>query len=199
MMSALSSRDRRILKSGGIAILGMLTLSKGVPAAHRWESEQLDVAKRMQSQVRLLEQGTLVARQLRDSVRVRSRRLDSLRSFLIDAPRAADAGPLLSSQLSELADSTGIEILTMNMRADSTAGSPLARVEVRVNGQGDIYGLMHFLRAIEDTVTLLNVRELSVTQSDPGAPDNRSELLRFEVVVEGLTKNQGSRRDGGSP
>lgn len=195
MSLSFSSRDRRTLSLGTAVILGMLTVGKGIPAVRDWESERLTSAARAQRQVRLLEGGARVVRQLQDSVRAREQRLASLRRLLIDAPRQSDGGPMLSSLISAVADDTDVEVLTMNVHADSAA-NPLRRVDVRMNGQGDIAGVMRFLRAVEDTTALLSVRELTVSQSDPGAPDNRSEVLRFEVVIQSLTRPGHSERPG---
>ena len=77
---------------------------------------------------------------------------------------------------------------------DSASRNGLARVAVRASGIGDIAGVTRLLQDIESGVPLLAVRELSITQPEPAAPDGRAEALRFEVLVEGLARVEAARK-----
>ena len=69
-----------------------------------------------------------------------------------------------------------------------------ARVAVRASGIGDIAGVTRLLNDIESGAPLLAVRELSITQPEPAAPDGRAEALRFEMLVEGLARVEAARK-----
>jgi hypothetical protein len=42
------------------------------------------------------------------------------------------------------------------------------------------------LRSIERGPELISIRELSLNQPEPGAPDDKPEALQLEIVIQGL-------------
>ena len=72
-------------------------------------------------------------------------------------------------------------------RADSAAIGSVARVAVRITATTDVAGLAGFLRAVDGGETPMLVRDLAVTQPDPGAPPSKAEkYLRVDVLVEAV-------------
>jgi Tfp pilus assembly protein PilO len=90
--------------------------------------------------------------------------------------------------ISEMGDESGIRVTSALVRSDTMTKAPFARIAVRISATGDVEGLADYLRSIESAEQLLAVRELSVAQSEPGAPDSRAESLHFEMLVEGLVR-----------
>ena len=56
-------------------------------------------------------------------------------------------------------------------------------MQVRVTGITDVTGLAGFLHQVERGDTLVAVRELSVSQSDPTASDAKPEMLHVDLLV----------------
>ncbi len=64
-------------------------------------------------------------------------------------------------------------------------------VTARTDVTGDVHGLASFLAALEQSNGRLAVRELTVTQPEPGAPPTRAEVLHATLVVEALATTAG--------
>jgi hypothetical protein len=123
---------------------------------------------------------------LRDSLRQRRMRLANLDSQWLVASSASVATASLASTLEDLAADAPVKINAMQMRADTTTRSGIVRVAVRVTGVADVTGLAAFLRAVDGGEQYLTVRELAVSQPEPGAPDSKPEMLRIDLLVEAL-------------
>ncbi|GJG89826.1 hypothetical protein tb265_50070 [Gemmatimonadetes bacterium T265] len=67
-----------------------------------------------------------------------------------------------------------------------TCAAHLFRVTARTDVTGDVRGLASFLAALERSDGRLAVRELTVTQPEPGAAPTRAETLHAALVVEAL-------------
>jgi hypothetical protein len=109
-------------------------------------------------------------------------------STLIHGVTPSAAGAALATLLSDRADSTGLGVSSETVRADTGFTRGFARARVRLSGTADVRGLTKFLADIEGNPHLLAVRDLTVSQSDPGAGDDRPENLRIEIVVEALVR-----------
>lgn len=182
------AKDRRALGAGVALIGSMLVIGRGVPAWRQWED-----AERLASQEssRRLDGARSAIGAHRSVIALRgkiTRRLDSLSSAYLHAPSAAVAGAALATLMSDMGDESGIRVTSASVRPDSMAKAAFTRVAVRISATGDVEGLADYLRSIESSEQLLAVRELSVAQTDPAAPDSRAEALRFEVLVEGLVR-----------
>ena len=106
--------------------------------------------------------------------------------MLLGGASPAEAGAQLATIAGDLAAETGVQVNAVQVRADSAYRGGVARVAVRVTATGDVTGLTDLLQQIEGHELLLQVRELVVSQSAAVAPDNVPEMLRFELLVEGL-------------
>ncbi|MEP6733825.1 MAG: type II secretion system protein GspM [bacterium] len=181
-------RDRRVLAIGVVVISSMLMLSRGVPAWKAWDESSRVAAVESR---RELDVAHAAIERYRSDSRARERlaqQLDSLSGAYLSAPGSAVAGAALATLVSDLAAESGVKVTSASVRPDSATRSPFVRLGVRVSATGDAEGLSDYLSSIESSRQLLAVRELSVAQTDPAAPDSRAEALHFELLVEGLVR-----------
>ena len=185
--ATLSARDRRTLAIGVAAMGSIVALGRGLPALARWERGRVEAAAEARARLR---DETVAARllpALTDSLRARRARLDSLEGVLFVGTLPAEASAQLAAVLAEYAEAAQLKVVSVQMRQDTArAGAPLLRVGARLVGAGDVTALAGLLQAIETDESPLAVRELTVSQSEPAAPDTRPEILRLELFVEGL-------------
>jgi hypothetical protein len=130
----------------------------------------------------------------RDTLAVRNVRYLALAVHLLEQQTPAGAGGSLASILSDVAASSNVRVGSVQIRADTANVGAFIRVTVRAELTGDIRGLAELLSAIEQSQTLLAVRALSISQPELGAGDERAEVLRAELVLEGLMPSTRGRR-----
>ena len=173
----------------------MLLLGRGAPAWHEWEHAQTLAAQ--ESSLRLLRaQSAMDSRRVIIAMRSKlTAQLDALTEACVHATSATVAGAALATLMGDWGTESGIRITSTSVRADTARKVVFTRIAVRISATGDVEGLAEFLRAIESSDQLLALRELSIVQSDPSAPDSRAESLRFEIVVEGLAQIEAKERD----
>jgi hypothetical protein len=182
----LPARDRRTLLLGGTVIALLLLLFKGLPAWRRWDAgarasgaELVAAAARAQADVRSLPA-------LADSVAARHRRLVALAPLVLDGSTPAAAGASLASLVSGAAARANVALGTVQLQPDTATTGTFVRVTVRGDATGDLPGIARMLALLEGGPELLAVREVSITQPDPGGPADRVETLRLEFSVQGL-------------
>lgn len=190
------AKDRRAL-GGGCALIGsLLLIGRGAPAWRQWEQNESLAVHESTQRLDGARSSIGARRSIAAMHAMLTRRLDSLSSAYLHASSVAVAGAALATLIGDLGDESGVRVTSASVRADSSTTSAFTRVAVRIAATGDVEGLADYLRSIESSERLLAVRELSVAQTDPGAPDSRIESLRFEVLVEALV--QIDARDHGS-
>jgi hypothetical protein len=148
--------------------------------------------------------------------RVRDERLKAVAATLVPGGTRAQAGTALLAMVSGAAAGAGVRVNGTQVvgspmpdvlgerrpdRQRAPAGELFTRVAVRCSGEGDVRGLTRLLLTMERGPMRLRVRELSIIAADPSAGDDRPEVLRFDLVVEGLTLAATSDTTGvrGSP
>ena len=180
--------DRRALRAGVLVIGGMLLLGRGVPAWRQWErSQRLAVLESGQR----LRRAQWAIRAHPSIIAMRGQfgaRLDSLSGAHLHATSAIIACAALATLMSDLGDESAIRVTSISVRPDTATHTAFMRIAVRVSATGDVEGLTDYILGIESSGQMLAVRELSVAQADPTAPDSRAESLRFELVVEALAR-----------
>ena len=189
----LSPRDRWVLGTGVVAVTAIVAIGRGLPAARVWNATRVDSAALLAGELasaRLAHRRLHLTRTSLAIARQRSAQVDS--SMLIAASPSAGAA-LLASLVADAADSSGVKIIATQLRADSSASAPLARVSVRVAAVGDVAGLLEFLRALEAGDVVMCIEEVTISSSDPAAPDDKPEALRAEVVITGLSRVPNSK------
>lgn len=186
---ALSARDRRTLVLGLVGMAAIVGFGRGLPALRRWERARVEEAAAARAELRYAAAGERLLPALRDSLRARRARAAALDSILIDATIAAEASAQLATMVTDFAEASEVKVTAVQIRQDSAmAKSPLLRVGARLSGMGDVTALSALLQNLEGGDTPFAVRELIVSQSEPAAPDTRPEILRFELLVEGLAR-----------
>jgi hypothetical protein len=192
MRLGMSPRDQRTLVVGICIVFTLFAVARGVPAGRQWERAQRMHAQEATEQLASMRAGAKLLPSFRDSLQARARRLSTLDSLLLTGRSVADAAASLASTLEELATEDGLKIAAVQIRPDTLIVRSLAHVAVRITGTSDVTGLATFLHDVEDSERTLVVRELSVSQPDPVAPESKPEALRVELLVEGLALIQKS-------
>lgn len=193
MQLGLSAKDRRTAVFGIVVVGTLIGLSRGLPAFREWERTRVAEASELTAKASSARASVRMLGVLRDSLRARSQALAVLDSAMLSGASAAAAAADLASTIDELATASRIKVASMQLRADSAAAGALTTVAVRVSGTTDVAGLAAFLRAVETNDTPLVVRELTVSQSEPAAPQSKPEALHVDVVVEGLARILATR------
>ena len=195
MRFGMASRDRRTLAVGVSVIATLFAIARGVPAAREWERAQRSSAESATEQLARTRAGLKALPTLRDSLRARLNRLSALDSMLATGTSATAAAAGLAAMLEDLSAEDGLKIVALQIRPDTLVVRSLAQVAVRITGTSDVNGLAAFLRDIEGSERTLVVRELSVSQPEPVAPESKPEALRIEMLVEGLALIQQGGRE----
>lgn len=194
---SLATRDQRVLVLGASAIAVMIAGVRGVPALQRWSAASVASAREVVSEADNAERSVRGGEALGDSMRARGARFLALAPALLDGSSTAAASATLASLISGAAATADAKLGAVHVRLDTAGGgrSTFARVSARADLTADVRGLSRFLLALERGPTLLAIRELSVTQPEPGASSDRPEQLRIELVIDGLAL----AREGRSP
>ena len=211
----LSDRDRRTLVRGGVSIAAVLILGKGVPAYRGWVRDTAQArTEELADETRAT---ALIAAvpSLRDSLRARSTRALALAPAILDGNNPAAAAATLASLIGDAATDADVSLGALEPRSDARSGvngssatAPrghvLAPVSVHGTLTGDVVGVSQFLSDLEHGPQLLSVRDLTISQSDPGAGSNEMETLHAEFTVVGLARAQepgakATRRNDGAP
>lgn len=192
-MMQMSRRDRRAAAVGVVVTAVTLLLGRGLPLWKRWVDEERDRA--WQTQATAARMRALAASRSRLALMVAAASKDylALAPHLLGADTPPTAGATLLAMVSNAAVGAGLQIGSIQSTGDS-AGVHFARVAVRGEASGDVEGLTTFLEALETGPVITGVRELSVDQPEPGAPNDQSEALRIQFVVEGIALRRGSSR-----
>jgi hypothetical protein len=181
----LTARDRRALALGTLVIGGLLIGGRGIPAWRRWE--QTAFARADAAAVELAHQQAALVdqRAAHDSLIVRRKRLEALRSTWLDGDTPAAAGAALASVISSAGERAGVTIGALDIRVDSASVEPFVPIYVHATTTGDIQGIASLLAALEGGRLAIAIRAFSVDAADPAAPPNRAEVLRADLTVEG--------------
>ena len=182
----LSKRDRRALEIGGAVILLLVAGTRGLPWVAMWStsvqvSSQLMVARATRAEAVVREIPAI-----RAHLKARSTELLALAPRLLGGRSAASASGTLAGLISGAATTAGLSVGAVNITVDSASSHGFFSVRARVQLTGDVAGLAHLLRSLEGGPVLLRVREMTISQQDPGAGADRPESLQVELIVEGL-------------
>lgn len=190
-MTRLARRDRRAIALGAAVILAATAVGRGAPLWKRWVSEERDRAWRAETRLGRLRAVVRARFHLASSVAAASKEYLALAPRLLDGDTSPTAGASLLAMVSNAAIGSGLQIGSIQSSGDS-AGRRFARVTVRGEATGDVKGLAAFLETLETGPVITGVRELSVDQPEPGAPNEQSEALRIQFVVDGIALRRAS-------
>ena len=182
----LSRRDRRTLVVGGAVVVGLLLFGRLLPAWRDWEREVRASASELRAEVRRAEREAAYVELARDSLAARNVRYLALAPRLVGSGSATSVAASLSALVADAAMTAGTRLGATQLQTDSSTMGPFTRVGVRGELTGDVRGVTSFIAGLERGPVLLAVRELSITQPEPGAPADRMEALTVHFLVEGL-------------
>jgi len=157
-----------------------------VPALLTWERGVRDAASRNEEKLGRAKLLLRRAAQVQDSLKSRSARVVALAPALLGGDSPATASATLAGIVSGAAARANVRIGALQLSADTATRGVFTRVSVHGDATGDIAGITAMLSALEGGPTLLAIRELSITQPEPGAPSDHAEALRVELAVVGL-------------
>lgn len=183
-LQAISNRDRHTIAVGVVCIFGMMLGARILPAERRWGDRA--VMRAMLSERELAEARSLVSEEgsMREALAGRTRALRKIEVGLLRSETKSGGETALAAVISTAAATAGIKVGALALDTDPGDHGALRTVSVTAEATGDIQGLASFLRALESAPSRLAVRALSITPSDPVAPETRAETLRLEFTVQ---------------
>jgi hypothetical protein len=181
-----SARDRRVLVLGVVSILLILGLGRGLPAWRSWRAETHASARELTSEVTRARESISRHGLVNDSLSARRGRFVALAPLLLRGETPAMGGASLASLVASAATAANVRLGPVQVQPDTTARTVFSRVRVRADVTGDVRGVGTFISSLERGQTLLAIREISISQLEPGAPPERAEALRVNLTVEGL-------------
>jgi hypothetical protein len=184
--SMASSHSRRVVGAGVVGIALLLTVGRGLPAIWRWQSESDDAAATQVQEMARARTTIARARLTRDSLATRQKRFIALAPLLLRGETPAMGGANLASLVATTATAASVRLGPVQVRSDTMGRGVFSRVGVRTEVTGDVRGISTFLSALEHGPTLLAVRELTISQLEPGAPPERAEALHVQLALEAL-------------
>lgn len=186
MTGRLSHRDRRTLAIGAGLVAALVLLGRGLPAWRGWDAETRASAAQKAAEAVQTEAAVRLLPASLDSLQARRARYVALGGALLDGESTAAAGASLASLVSGAAARAGVQIGSVQVRPDTAGAGTFMRITVQADGTGDLPAITRLLEALEGGRELLAVRQLSITQPNPGGAAEQPEALRLDLQVEGL-------------
>lgn len=182
---------------GVVSISLILAFGRGLPAWRRWRAETHASATELTSEVTRARVSISRHGLVRESLTVRQGRFVALAPLLLRGETPAMGGASLASLVASAATAANVRLGPVQVQPDTTARTVFSLVRVRADVTGDVRGIGTFVSSLERGQTLLAIREISISQLEPGAPPERAEALRVNLTLEGLmlTPRQMKTRD----
>lgn len=182
----MSARDRKVLVLGASVCAALIVATRGAPAALRWSAESRANGAQLVAESERARECVGRAKETRDSLRARGARYYALGQSLLQGESVAVGGGALASLVSDAAAEANVRLGSVQVRTDTAGAGAFTTVGVRATATGDIRGIAALLKTLEGGPAMLAVRELSVTQPEPAAGDERPEVLQVQLLVEGI-------------
>lgn len=182
----MSARERRVVIGGATVLVVAVLALRVVPVWRAWITDTRAVALVSIAELARTRSGIAGMSSVRDSLIVRNERYLALAPSILTGTSHGAVGAALASLVSGAATSAGLEVGALSIRLDTVRTSVFSRPSVRGDARGDVAGLTRFLAILERGPTLVVIRQLAVTQPEPGAANDRPEGLRIEFTVEGI-------------
>lgn len=180
------SHNARVLVLGIACIAIILGAGKGLPVWVHWRAGMSEELDRAQAQLHRDQRLVASRRAVRLSLDHQTTLFLGLSQAFLKGKSASQGAASLASILADAGDANGVHFSSLQPQADSTSRSLIVPVTVRASGSGDIRGISGMLRDLEGGVPLIEIREITVGQSDPAAPADHMEVLHVELTVRGL-------------
>lgn len=181
-----NDRDRRAVRLGGVLILALLILFKGVPAWLTWRSASYAVAQTALEQAATT-RGTLTSFPADlDSLQSRTARLTGLSARLFVGADSTAAANALANLLGDLARASGAKIDSTRASFPRGTGGLIHPVRLDAKVVADVAGLAGLIRRLETTPFYLAIRTVHVDAS-VDRPRTQPESLTVRLGLEGLS------------
>lgn len=179
----ISSRERRFLVMGGVALVAFLAINYAVVPAI---SSQMQVRSDYREKLQAFERYQLVAegkRRYEKKFAEAEGLFTQLQQLLLPGEKLTLAAAELQAMLHKVAGESGVTIVSESIHAPKKVGE-FTQVAVELSLNADLKKLRDFLYKIESAGKLLTVPKLTVNASypRPGAE------LQVTVVVSGYAK-----------
>jgi hypothetical protein len=168
------------------AILLLVLLARGIPAWRRWDADTRASAGEMAAEAARAESETRRLPATLDSLQARRGRYLAVGRGILDGESTAAAGASLAALVSGAAARAGVQIGSVQVRPDTAGAGTFMRIAVQAEGTGDLPAVTRMLVMLEGGRELLAVRQIAITQPNPGGPSELPESLRLDITVEGL-------------
>lgn len=185
MPKAISPKDRVVLLVGITIVMSILISARGVPAIASWQATERTNAASLVQREDHARKNVRALRQTLDTLSAKRSRLAQLRAGLLKGDSPTLAGAWLAEHISDLAADNDVELGAVQIKSDSTKGA-FVPVQLRASVSGDLESVVDFLSTIETGLPVIAVRELTISQPAVALTAAQPELLRVEVVIEGL-------------
>jgi hypothetical protein len=184
--SSLAARDRRALVFGAALLVAIVTVVRGVPALRGWTSARAEAADLQRERLLLASGAAHRLVQTRARLVAARQDLSGFGSLLLAGSTFSAAGAALAEVVATAAEDAEVSLGAVQLRGDSAGAGPLVRIGARTSITGDLASVAFFLALLEVAPELLVVRELAIVQPEPAISSDRIEVLRAELLVEGL-------------
>lgn len=185
VFTLLSARDRRALSIGLAVALLSVSYRVAIPAIAAMA--RIRASNQVASdRLALTREAILAVGALEDNLEARSLRLTAADSALLPSGSPAHVASELGSIVRTSARSAGLELLDATTQSDGVTRGAFQFASVRLEAQGDVSGLMQFLLLVELAPGLLDVRDIAITPAEPAAGNDRAEVLRISITLEGV-------------
>ncbi len=180
------SNDMRTLLFGVVCIIAMLAMGKGIPlliTSRRATTGQLRMVRS-----ELAQDSEIIAGRsgVTKSLDKTSTAFLGLSPAFLKGSSASQAAAGLASVIADAADANGVHVASLQPEVDSVTKSLIVPVIVRISATGDVRGVSGMLRDLESGVPLVDIRQVTIAQSDPTATSERMESLHVDLTVRGL-------------
>jgi hypothetical protein len=197
MTHALSAHDRRVLLAGATAVALIVGGSRLGARAVAWSTGARTAAASLVAELEKEKESIRARSPTQDSLVARRVRLAASDSAILDGESPPLAGASLAELLSDAAAATRVQIGSLQVRTDSTTRGTFMPVQVQASITGELAAVVRFLSRIESGPELLALRELDLSASvDETSSLAKREVIRAELLVEGLARNPRRRSSG---
>jgi type II secretory pathway component PulM len=181
----LEPRERRVVVWGASLVAAVVLATRVVPAAVRAERALSERAAMDSGRLSRMRDELRAMPALEDSARRLAAALPALAPRLLAGSAGGEALADLASRVRATAEAIRVRMDAVTPLPDSLRAGDLARVRVRVAGEGDTRGLVAWLAAMEQSSVVTGVEEMRFLPTHPDAPRSAPEVIRVEGVLWG--------------
>lgn len=184
-------RERQALLLGALIIIPSFVFARGLPAVHRWEQREAARWSELRADLERMRRATDALRAAHSGSAAERDEINALRRSLVTAATVAEAAGELADYVNGIALFSGASIRSVVLRGDSTFVGGTARLVLQLSVATDTEGVLAILRELAVGPRQVAVQSVAITQTDPGAPQDRPEALSVEFTVESVILRTG--------